>query len=491
MEENKKSFEKCEKGPGQHNISVLDQYKQADTKLAAMLLSEEIKNAAEKIIVLDDDPTGVQTVHDVSVFTEWTEAAVRQGFAENNRVFYILTNSRGLIAADTKNVHRQIGHTVSKVSKDTGIPFMLISRSDSTLRGHYPLETETLRMAMEQESFAVDGEILCPFFKEGGRYTFENEHYVRYGDILTPACDTEFAKDATFGFSTSNLPAYIEEKTEGTCKASDVTCISLTDIREMDFAKMEAQLEAVHDFGKVCVNAVCESDLVIFCVALYRVMKKGKRFLFRSAASLVKIMGGIENRPLLTREEMVKKDSTNGGIVVVGSHTAKTTAQLKQLLQLENVVPIEFNSDLVEDGEDAFNEEIRRCVKKETEIISAGSTAVCFTRRKLLKHSEDTKEVALQRSIRISDGVQRLVGDLEIEPAFIVAKGGITSSDIAIRALKVKKAVVMGQICPGVAVWKTGEESRFADIPYVIFPGNVGSETTLCEALQELLGQTD
>ena len=96
----------------------------------------------------------------------------------------------------------------------------------------------------------IDGEILCPFFKEGGRFTIENVHYVKYGDELVPANETEFAKDKTFGYTAATMPEYVEEKTKGAYKKEDVTCISLEDIHNMEIDKIEEQLLAVHDFNK-------------------------------------------------------------------------------------------------------------------------------------------------------------------------------------------------------------------------------------------------
>lgn len=83
--------------------------------------------------------------------------------------------------------------------------------------------------------------------------------------------------------------------------------------------------------------------------------------------------------------------------------------------------------------------------------------------------------------------MQSLVGRLTVTPAFVIAKGGITSSDVGTKALAVKKANVLGQIRPGIPVWQTGEESRFPSVPYVIFPGNVGDDSTLKEAVEILL----
>ena len=472
------------------DVSVLNSYPELDIAKIDALLADEIAKDKTKFIVLDDDPTGVQTVHDISVYTDWSEESVRRGFDETNKLFYILTNSRGFTAEQTEKAHREIAATVAKVARETGKHYLIFSRSDSTLRGHYPLETALLKECMEQDGFTVDGEVICPFFKEGGRFTIGNVHYVKYGNDLVPAAETEFAKDRTFGYTKSSIPEYVEEKTKGAYKAADVVCISLDSIRAMDIDGIQAQLESVSGFNKVCVNAIDYCDIKVFAIALYRAMAKGKTFMFRTAAGLVKVVGGVSDIPLLTRKEMVVKPTANGGVVVVGSHTKKTTAQLEELLKLDCTVPIEFNSDLVLEGDEAFYAEVDRCVAEEEKAILAGKTAVCFTNRKLLVIENDTPEEALVRSVKISDGVQSLVARLSVVPAFVVAKGGITSSDVGTKALRVKRANVLGQIRPGIPVWQTGSESKFPLTPYVIFPGNTGDETTLREAV-EILNAAD
>lgn len=221
------------------------------------LLADEMKDFNKKIIVLDDDPTGVQTVNGIHVYTDWSPESIADGFAEDNSIFFILTNSRAFSAAHTQEVHQIIAERILAEAKKTGKDFMIISRSDSTLRGHYPLETDTLRKTLEGEhNGLIDGEVLMPFFKEGGRFTIGNIHYVQEGDNLVPAGDTEFAKDKTFGYTASEMGAYIEEKTKGLYKASDTTYISLDDLRNLRVDAIEKQLMEVKDFNKVIVNAV-------------------------------------------------------------------------------------------------------------------------------------------------------------------------------------------------------------------------------------------
>ena len=471
------------------SADVLTSYKKIDEAAADALLAKEIAANNKKIVVLDDDPTGVQTVHDIHVYTNWDHDSIKAGFEEENNLFYVMTNSRGFTAEQTTKAHHEIAAVVDQVAKETGREYIFISRSDSTLRGHYPLETELLKADYEKYTGKqIDGEIMCPFFKEGGRFTIGNVHYVKYGDELVNACETEFAKDKTFGYKAASMPAYVEEKTGGAYKAENVTCISLEDIHDMAYDKIEAQLMAVKDFNKIVVNAVDYADLKVFCVALYRAMAKGKVFMFRTAAAIVKVMGGVSDQPLLTRAQMVVKETDNGGIIVVGSHTNKTTAQVEELKKLTDIEFIELDATLVRD-EEAFENEVKRCLAKEEECIRSGKTVCCYTTRALITADTGDKEDELRLSVRISDAVQSLVGRLTVTPAFVIAKGGITSSDVGTKALAVKRANVLGQIRPGIPVWQTGEESKFPQTPYVIFPGNVGENTTLREAVEVLTAE--
>jgi uncharacterized protein YgbK (DUF1537 family) len=361
-------------------------------------VNEELKKEADKntrkIIVLDDDPTGVQTVHDINVYTDWSVESIRAGFAEENSLFFILTNSRGLTEDQTTKVHTEIAERVSTVAKETEKDYLIISRGDSTLRGHYPLETQLLKEVAERESGAViDGEILCPYFKEGGRFTIDNVHYVKYGNELVPCGQTEFAGDETFGYKSSNLAEYIEEKTKGKYKAADVTCISLDSLRALDYEAIEAQLLSVHDFGKIIVNAVDDCDVKVFATALYRAMAKGKNYMIRCAAALVKAIGNVSDRPLLSRDEMVTLKNNAGGIIVVGSHTKKTTDQLEELKKVQGIEFIEMNSDLVL-APGALEEETSNIVNRAGKLIESGVTVCISTKRAVLTLEDDTPEAA-------------------------------------------------------------------------------------------------
>ena len=230
------------------SADILGSFRPVDVKKIDVLLQAEIDANDRKIVVLDDDPLGIQTTHDLIVYTDWDRESVLDGFLGENKLFFIMTNSRSFTEEKTARVYREIAAVINEVSEETGIGYILMNRSDSTLRGHFPLETAVLREEIEKNTDKkIDGEILCAFFEEGGRFTLNNIHYVRYGGELVPANETEFARDATFGYTSATLPEYVEEKTNGEFKAEDVICITLEDLHNMDLDKITSQLMSVRD----------------------------------------------------------------------------------------------------------------------------------------------------------------------------------------------------------------------------------------------------
>ena len=437
--------------------------------------------------VLDDDPTGVQTVHGVDVVTDWREDTLEEMLLSDRRMFFILTNSRSFSAEKTAAAHREIAENIARAARKAGRDVMVISRSDSTLRGHFPLETEILRKTLEsagQPSFS--GEVLCPFFKEGGRFTLNGVHYVREGAALVPAAQTEFAGDKTFGYRHSFLPEYVEEKTGGRVSAKDVITLSLKELRGLDFDAVENRLLSARGFRYIAADALEEADVQALAVVLMDLMSRGRRYMLRGAAALPKVFGHVEDRPPLGREEMIDAGTETGGLVIVGSHVRKTTDQLNRLRQ--SAAPLEFVEFDVSgwDRENGLKSETRRVTALAEAAMRGGKTAVVYTSRALIAPPGASPEDLLRISVSISDALTAVVSSLSLRPRFLIAKGGITSSDVGVKALGVRRAAVKGQAAPGIPVWQTGAESLFPGLSYVIFPGNVGGTDTLREIVEKL-----
>lgn len=461
-----------------------DQKKRIDQKYR-----DQIKLLGKKIFVIDDDPTGIQTVHGIPLYTEWSSACIEQCFQEDSNLVFILTNSRAFSQEKTREVHRLIAGKIADYAHSSGKEYIIISRSDSTLRGHYPLETETIRETIEsREEWEFDGELIVPYFSEGGRYTINNIHYVKENNNLVPAGETEFARDMTFAYKSSHLGQWCQEKTGGKYSSEDMIYLDLDDIRSENYQKMLALLMSSASFNKIIVNAVEDTDLKIVVIALLQTIKKGKNFLFRTAAPFPKILGGISDRPLLCKDDLITEKTGKGGIVLIGSHVQKTTAQLDYLLDSKKQFSfIEFNQHRFLEA-DGLVKEAEKVREKTEQAIKKGMTAVIYTRRERFELPGGSGEEQLGVAVSISAALTSIIKNLTVKPGFIISKGGITSSDVATDALNIKRAIVKGQIKPGVPVLVTGEESTFPDLPLVIFPGNVGEVATLREIAEMLMG---
>lgn len=442
-------------------------------------IRELVRASRRKVVVLDDDPTGTQTVYDIPVFTEWSVEALCAELESELPAFYILTNSRSLSRAEAVALNTTIGHNLLEAKRRSGREFVVVSRSDSTLRGHFPDEVTALAQALQQE---FDAWLIIPFFLEGGRYTIHDIHYVAEGERLVPAGETEFARDVVFGYRASNLREWVEEKTQSTIPASEVASISIEDLRLGGPDKVTEQLTALRN-GRVCiVNAASMRDLQVFVLGLLRAEALGKRFLYRTAASFVQVRAGLAPRPLLQRADF-DLSLGRGGLIVVGSYVPRTTAQVQALMTRSDICSLEVTVEtLLDDAH--WQQEIRRLAQQTEQWLDRGCNVMMYTSRHLVTGIDAEHSLNIGR--RVSEGLVSIVRAISTRPRYLVAKGGITSSDVATHGLDVKRARVMGQILPGVPVWQLGPESRFPGLAYVVFPGNVGDAQSLLQVVQIL-----
>lgn len=445
------------------------------------------RRLGRKVVVLDDDPTGVQTVHDVQVLTRWSAADLCQALRRPESCFSILTNSRAYPVAEADVMNREIARNLAEASKITGRDIDVISRTDSTLRGHYPTETRALREVLTSTLNRVyHGEVIIPAFFEGGRYTVRDVQWVEDGCRLTPAGQTEFARDGRFGYRASNLKEWVQEKTSGGTRSSEVISISIDDVRLGGPAKVRERLTGPAVWKTVVVNALSYSDIGTFTLGLLEAELDGFNFICRSAASFVRIRAGISDRGLLRPDELftVRDSYPHGGLIIVGSHVKRTSDQLEYLRASRSTTMVELDIGRILGEPDLLKRELERVSSHIDVELSQGRDITVFTSRRYVSGGDPETSVQIGRTI--SDALSELVRRVTRRPKFIVAKGGITASDVATDGLRVRKAVVLGQILPGVPVWRLGEETRFPGTPYVVFPGNVGDRDSLLEAIRIL-----
>lgn len=433
----------------------------------------------EKVVVLDDDPTGTQTVHGVPVLTDWSVEALSAELRNELPACFLLTNARSVSLAEAQALNTTIGQNLRAAMQATGRSAVVVSRSDSTLRGHFPGEVRALAEALAVD---FDAWLLVPFFQEGGRYTIDDTHYVAEGDWLVPAGETESARDTVFGYRASDLHAWVEEKTAGVINARDVTAVSLADIRQGGPQQVTTRLLGL-PHGCVCiVNAASMRDLEVFVQGLLAAEAQGRRFLYRTAASFVSVRADIVPRPLLTAADLASS-TAGGGVIIVGSHVPRTTSQLEALQQQPGVVSLEVQAQaLLEDA--SATTEIARVTQAVEQALQRHADVVLFTSRVLLTGVDAHSNLRIGQ--RVSAGLVAIVRALTTRPRYLIAKGGITSSDIATQGLGVRRAMVLGQILPGVPVWQLGAETRYPGLGYIVFPGNVGGPQALADVVLAL-----
>lgn len=437
-----------------------------------------VRARAEKVVVLDDDPTGTQTVHGVPVLTEWPLEALRAELAGDLPAFYLLTNSRSLPPAEAQALNAAIGRDLAAAARQAGRRFIVVSRSDSTLRGHFPGEVDALAGAL---GGPFDATLIIPAFIEGGRYTIDDIHYVADGDTLVPAGATEFARDAAFGYRASNLREWVAEKTGGRVGAESVATISLDDIRRGGPARVAGRLLALAP-GAVCaVNAAGNRDLAVVVAGLVEAEGRGRRFMYRTAASFVALRAGLSPQPLLRAADLTLPEA-GGGLVVVGSYVPKSSGQVAALLAQPGMRGVEVGVAALLSAQP--DETIADAAHAAEQALAAGQDVVIYTSRELVAGADAATSLAIGR--RVSDGLVGIARAIGARPRYLLAKGGITSSDVATRGLGVRRALVLGQILPGVPVWQLGPESRYPGMAYIVFPGNVGGPGALGEVVQAL-----
>ena len=423
------------------------------------------------VVVFDDDPTGTQTCYDVVVLTSWTLPILIRELKKKPSILFILTNSRSFSKEDAVTLNIEIGSNLREAVKQTRRQIVVISRSDSTLRGHFPHEVEAISNTL-QLSEAVW--ILIPAFIEGGRFTIDDVHYLVEQGELVPVSDTPFAKDNVFGYRHSNLKDWVEEKSDGKLKASETVSCSLEDIRIGGPEIVVRKLASCKPRSVVIANAASFKDLEVLAMAVIKAERLGQKFLYRSSATFVSIRAGIAPGKIL---HSVNKGvlGDHGSLIIVGSYVPKTTSQLEFLLEKKMHETIEV--DVLELLHHSAENKPKDIIKQTDQWLAKGKDVVIYTSRALKTGSDAQSNLLIQRSV--SSFLVDIVKGLTVRPSFVLAKGGITSSDLASKGLLSESAVILGQAIAGVPVWQLDSKSKFPEITYIVFPGNVGDPMAL------------
>jgi uncharacterized protein YgbK (DUF1537 family) len=449
-----------------------------------------LAEAGRRIAVLDDDPTGSQTVHDVNVVTVFEPDEIAAGLSSAGSTCFILTNTRSLSEADAVELNIRIGRMLFELAARLGAPIDVVSRGDSTLRGHVIAEVRALGAARrELTGQGYDGVLLVPAYFEAGRFTAGNVHWARVGAEVLPVGETEFARDAAFGYAASDLRDFVAEKSGGTIEPGEVSSITLDDIRRGGPERVAEILAGVTGGAFVVVNAVEYADLDVVVLGLLDAEAAGKSFLYRSGPSFLQSLAGLEPQDPLRALDIWPAGRPGGhGLVVVGSHVGLTSCQLSVAQERGGLAEVELDVVAIADSarRDPHVADVTRLVVSALE----NSDVLLFTSRSPFRGLDAAASIEIAR--QVSTAVVEVVrGALAGKPAWVIAKGGITSHDVAVRGLGIRCAKVLGQLLPGlVSVLRpTDAAPEVIGTPYVVFAGNVGDETTLAYVIDLFRGR--
>jgi uncharacterized protein YgbK (DUF1537 family) len=410
-----------------------------------------------KTIVLDDDPTGTQSATGVTVLLESNADLLAEALQGANSV-YVQTNSRALPAEEAVALVGRIKTDGEAAAQRLGDHVRFVLRGDSTLRGH---------VFAESEVFLDDDAVMLfvPAFPDGGRTTRGGVHYVQVGDQELPAHESEYAQDPVFGFSTGVLVDYVAEKSGRRGLA-----VALEQVRAGELTRILAEAPAS---AVVLPDVVDAGDVSAIARAVDDVTARGRRVVVRCAAPLAAELAGVTSRELLPTPLVERAERV---LLVCGSHTHGASAQLQPVAEAWGA-PVVVNTATALDAPTAAGLEAADAARS----AFAGQPVTVLTTERERSSEHNT----LAHGERVMAALTTAVASLLPAVGVVVAKGGITSAEVARTGIGATSARVLGQVLPGVSVWRmSARDGR--DVLYVVVPGNVGGPDTLTRVLDAL-----
>ncbi len=455
-----------------------------------------------KIVVIDDDPTGSQTVHGCPLLLRWDAKTLASSLAHPSPLLFLLANTRALAPAAAAQRVREICRALRPALEEAVAcgrigDWLVVSRGDSTLRGHFPLEVEVIN----EELGPFDATLLVPAFLEGGRTTVDGVHLLDG----TPVHESPFARDRLFGYTSSYLPAWVEEKSGGRIPAAAVQRIGW---RELDAGvpALIRHLARLEGNGCVAVDGASAQQLAALAAAVRFLSVTGapvgegpgdapgdgrpRRFLFQSAASLIQALAALPPQPLAEAALAALRrrggDGPMPGLVLVGSHVPLADRQLERLLAEPGCVGVELEVAKVQrllEGPEPVRllaSLERAWGRRLADVLAGGHTPVLFTSRgeARCRHAGERRALGLA----LAGVMARLAAALAPDLGYLISKGGITTHTLLADGLHLEQVELQGQLLPGLSLVLAAPDTDQEPLPVLTFPGNLGDDLTLREA---------
>ena len=458
-----------------------------------------------KIVVLDDDPTGSQTLHGCPLLLRWDGPALMAGLRQPSPFLFLLANTRALApAAAADRVHqicRALAPALAQAQAEGLIDgALVVSRGDSTLRGHFPLEVEALAAGLTPALGPIDATFLVPAFLQGGRTTVDGVHRL-HGQ---PVHETPFARDGLFAYRSSDLRQWVEEKSGGRLPAGQVELLSWRQLEAAaahpsERAALRRRLAALTGHRLVVVDGSQPDHLALFGALVRELVlpsaggERPRRFLFQSAASLLNSLAPLPPQPLGPRELAgLRRRGADGsllpGLVLVGSHVPLADAQLERLLahpgcegvevpvaRVHRVLEGPLPDRLLPSLELAWREQLEA-------VLARGRTPVLHTSRGELpcRHAAERRALGLA----LAAAMARVAAALAPRLGYLISKGGITTHTLLADGLALDWVALQGQLMPGLSLVRVPATG----LPVLTFPGNLGDADTLVAAWRLMEG---
>jgi len=434
-----------------------------------------------KFVVIDDDPTGSQTVHDCLLLLKWDCSTLVKGFESKSNLFFILANTRSLSENDAKLTIEEICKNLKTVitSQAYEEEIIFISRGDSTLRGHNYLEPIALNSCLGP----FDATFHIPAFIEGKRFTINGSHFVD----KTPISQTIFATDKIFGYETSNVKNLLFHQSKSKINFEDIQNLFLSDIAMLNDKENNIVFKTLKNLKNnkhVVVDVENYSQLKKFSLVIKKLIKQ-KKFLFRTAASFI---SSISEKSFSQSEIFFsnlrirnKEKSFLPGLIIVGSYVELSTIQLNNLLEINNCNPVEldvfefFRITSSENNQKQRNLFKNKFLREIRFSFEKGKTPVLFTSRKFMS-LDYSEQFNFYNSLALF--IAELVADLKYEIGYLISKGGITTNVILSNGLNADYVYLEGQILTGISVVSYNLKND-EKLPIVTHPGNIGSKDSL------------
>ena len=420
-------------------------------------------------MVLDDDPTGVQTLAGIRVLLAWDARRIAGALA-GRRSVHVITNSRALSAEQARAVVG--GAARAAVAGVDGARLAL--RGDSTLRGHVWEEYDAVCAATASGRPPL---LLAPALPLAGRVTRGGVHLLERDGAAIPLHETEYARDGAFSYRSARLLEWAEERSNGALRADAGRELHLDDLRASGAGAVADALADLAESGQPCalaVDAETDDDLAIVAAGYADALVGGVDAFVRCAPTLAGILAGT------TATTLAAPPQGEGRVLVVcGSYVPISTRQLAALTARHPGALVEVDVTALASAD--ADGEVARAAEAASELIRGSGLAILATPR---ERPPGTTDVESGR--RIAEGLARAAGAVRPRPQVVIAKGGITSAVTLRTGFGYDDAEVIGPVIPGISHWRAGDDASLLD--YLVVPGNVGADDVLVELVDLVIG---